>query len=83
VDGDRKPADREPDKAEKPLGRDERVSFYPMDPEEVLRKLLRSSGGPGPGSAEGRGRGLKPSKVAHQEPFDVAVLIRHDRIWVW
>lgn len=26
----------------KPLGRDERVSFYPMDPEEVLRKLLRT-----------------------------------------
>jgi hypothetical protein len=28
--------------AEKPLGRDERVSFYPMKGDDVLRKLLRS-----------------------------------------
>jgi len=27
---------------DKPLGRDERVSFYPMDPEDVLKKLLRT-----------------------------------------
>jgi hypothetical protein len=27
---------------EQPLGRDERVSFYPMDPEEVLRRLLNT-----------------------------------------
>ena len=35
-----KDADEQP--ADKPLGRDERVSFYPMDPEDVLRKLLRT-----------------------------------------
>ncbi|HEX8081179.1 MAG TPA: hypothetical protein VF557_13295 [Jatrophihabitans sp.] len=27
---------------DKPLGRDDRVSFYPMDPEDVLKKLLRT-----------------------------------------
>jgi len=27
---------------DKPLGRDERVSFYPMEPEDVLKKLLRT-----------------------------------------
>jgi hypothetical protein len=32
----------EPSEADKPLGRDDRVSFYPMDPEDVLRKLLRT-----------------------------------------
>jgi hypothetical protein len=32
---------KDPDHADK-LGRDERVSFYPMEPEDVLRKLLRT-----------------------------------------
>jgi hypothetical protein len=38
---DSRPDDDE-QSADKPLGRDERVSFYPMDPEEVLKKLLRT-----------------------------------------
>lgn len=39
----RKAAPRnDPDRADQPLGRDERVSFYPMDPADVLRKLLRT-----------------------------------------
>jgi hypothetical protein len=41
VDRKRKPADQEPG-TDKPLGRDERVSFYPMKGEDVLRKLLRT-----------------------------------------
>ncbi|MFL6163547.1 MAG: hypothetical protein ACJ74U_15145 [Jatrophihabitantaceae bacterium] len=31
-----------PSEADKPLGRDDRVSFHPMDPADVLRKLLRT-----------------------------------------
>lgn len=42
MDRKRKLANEQPDEAEKPLGRDERVSFYPMDPADVLRKLLRT-----------------------------------------
>jgi hypothetical protein len=33
---------KDPDRPGRPLGRDERVSFYPMRPEDVLRKLLRT-----------------------------------------
>ncbi len=40
---------------DKPLGRDDRVSFYPMDPEDVLKKLLRTP--PPSGRVQGkRGR---------------------------
>ena len=35
--GKKAPAD-----GDKRLGRDERVSFYPMEPEDVLKKLLRT-----------------------------------------
>lgn len=31
-----------PNEDDKPLGMDERVSFYPMEPDEVLRRLLRT-----------------------------------------
>ena len=41
-DGDRKPADRDPDKAEKPLGRDERVSGHPLSFEDVVRAMHRT-----------------------------------------
>jgi len=36
--------DKAPDSPEgdEPLGMDERVSFHPMDPADVLRKLLRT-----------------------------------------
>ena len=42
--GKKAPAD-----ADKRLGRDERVSFYPMKGEDVLRKLLRT---PPPGRVQ-------------------------------
>lgn len=34
---------KDQDRADQPLGRDERVSFYPMEAEAVLRKLLRAA----------------------------------------
>lgn len=41
---DRKAAPRKnPGRAEKPLGRDERVSFYPTEHEGMLRELLRGA----------------------------------------
>jgi hypothetical protein len=38
-----------PPDGDKRLSRDERVSFYPMDPEDVLKKLLRT---PPPGRVQ-------------------------------
>ena len=42
------------DRPDKPLGRDERVSFHPMQPEDVLRKLLRT---PPPGRVQDKPAG--------------------------
>ena len=67
MDRKRKPANADPDAADyesvddKPLGMDERVSFHPMDPADVLRKLLRTA------PAQRRGRHEPPDD---QEPTD-------------
>lgn len=53
MDRERKPADAEPDAtdyeaagqepgSDEPLGMDERVSFYGVKPEEIMRRLLRT-----------------------------------------
>lgn len=39
---ERKPADTEPDEVEEPLGRDERVSLWPLSFEEVVRALHKT-----------------------------------------
>ncbi|MEO7259855.1 MAG: hypothetical protein ABI047_01070 [Jatrophihabitantaceae bacterium] len=58
MDSESKRADN-PEAADKPLGRDERVSFYPMKPDDVLRKLLRT---PPPGRVQDKPSGDKGEK---------------------
>ena len=50
---------KNPDRPDKPLGRDERVSFYPMKGDDVLRKLLRT---PPPGRIQDKGKPTPDSK---------------------
>ena len=44
----------------KPLGRDERVSFYPMEPEDLLKKLVRTP--PTTGRIQGKGEEKSPPR---------------------